>query len=94
MGEDTLSQIQAVAKPVNLKVGVSLSCTLCPEVVTAAQLMALKNPLIEIEMIDIFRYPEFKNKYSIMSVPAIVVDDTQIIFGKKSLEELVQIARM
>ncbi len=94
VGADALSEIQTVDKPVNLKIGVSLSCTLCPEVVAAAQLMALKYPLIEMEMIDIFRFPEFKNRYSIMSVPAIVVNDTQILFGKKSLEELVQIARM
>lgn len=91
VGADILSKIQALAKPVNLKIGVSLFCTLCPEVVTAAQLMALKNPLIEMEMIDIFRFPEFKNRYAIMSVPAIVVNDTQVLFGKKNLEELVQI---
>lgn len=93
VGADTLAAIQGVAKPVNLKIGVSLSCTLCPEVVTAAQLMAIKNPLIEMEMIDIFRFPEFKTKYAIMSVPAIVVNDSQVLFGKKSLEELVQIAK-
>ncbi|TCL72366.1 thioredoxin reductase (NADPH) [Hydrogenispora ethanolica] len=92
IGEDILAGIRSVAKPVNLKIGVSLSCTLCPDVVAAAQLMALKNPLIEAEMIDIARFPEFKQQYSILSVPAIVVNDTRLLFGKKSLEELLQIA--
>lgn len=77
----------------NIKIGVSLSCTLCPDVVASAQLMALRNPLIEAEMIDIFKFPEFKNRYSIMSVPAVVVNDTRLLFGKKSLEELIQLAR-
>lgn len=89
--EDDLIKIRAVNKPVNIKIGVSLSCTLCPDVVATAQLMALKNPLIEAEMIDISRFSEFRNKHSIMSVPAIVVNDTQLWFGKKSLEELLEI---
>lgn len=92
VGEDTLQKIGAVKKKVNLKIGVSLSCTLCPDVVTLSQLMALKNPLIEAEMIDVARFPDFKNKYSIMSVPAIVVNDEKLTFGKKSLEELLELA--
>lgn len=88
VGEDTLAGIKSVKKKVNLKVGVSLSCTLCPDVVTLTQLMAIHNPNIEAEMIDVARYPEFKNRYSIMSVPAIVINDQAIHFGKKNLAEL------
>jgi thioredoxin reductase (NADPH) len=86
--EDTLKKIRAVKDKVNLKIGVSLSCTLCPDVVTASQLMALKNPLVEAEMIDVARFPDFKNKHTIMSVPAIIVNDGKPSFGKKSLDEL------
>jgi thioredoxin reductase (NADPH) len=92
IGEDALEKIRAVKKKVNLKIGVSLSCTLCPDVVAASQLMALKNPLIEAEMIDVARFPDFKNKYSIMSVPAILVDDGKPSFGKKTLDELLVLA--
>ncbi len=92
IGEDTLSKIRSVKKKVNYKIGVSLSCTLCPDVVAASQLMALKNPLIEAEMIDVARFPDFKNRYSIMSVPAIVVNDDKLSFGRKSLEELLELS--
>jgi thioredoxin reductase (NADPH) len=91
MGEDTLSNIQAVKNKANIKIGVSLSCTLCPDVVAASQLIALKNPLIEAEMIDVSRFPDFKNKHSIMSVPAIIVNDGKPSFGKKSLDELLEL---
>jgi len=93
VSEESLAKIRSINKRVNIKVGVSLSCTLCPEVVTLAHLMALKNPLVEAEMIDVARYPEFKNKYSIMSVPAIVINDERIVFGKKNLEQLVELAK-
>lgn len=86
--EGLLQKIQAVEKPVNIKIGATLSCTMCPTVVTAAHLMALKNRNIQAEMIDIARYPEFKNRYSILSVPAIVINDERLEFGKKGVEEL------
>jgi thioredoxin reductase (NADPH) len=81
-------RIAAQERPVNIKVGVSLSCTLCPDVVAASQLMALRSPHITAEMIDVTHFPSFKNQWNIMSVPAIVIDDERISFGKKGLEEL------
>jgi thioredoxin reductase (NADPH) len=87
--EQLATRLASIDCPVNLKVGVSLSCTLCPDVVAAAQLMALRNPHITAEMIDVAHFPEFKSAWSIMSVPAVVVDDERISFGKKSIGEMV-----
>ena len=86
--EETLKKILAVNHKVNLKIGVSLSCTLCPDVVAASQLIAIKNPLVEAEMIDLAQFPDFKNHHTIMSVPAIIVNDGKPSFGKKNLDEL------
>ena len=88
--EGTLAKLASVTRKVNIRVGVSLSCTLCPDVVTATQLLAVHNPLVEAEMIDVAHYPDFKNKYAIMSVPAIVVDDGPVTFGKKTLDQLLE----
>ncbi|MDR3307396.1 MAG: thioredoxin family protein, partial [Coriobacteriales bacterium] len=87
--EALLTRIRAIDGKVNLKIGVSLSCTLCPDVVAATQLMALNNPHIEAEMIDVAHFPSFKNQYTIMSVPALVINDKDLHFGKKTLDELV-----
>lgn len=91
VSENILSRINKIDRKVNLKIGVSLSCTFCPDVVAVSQLMASKNSGIEAEMIDVARYPDFKNKYSIMSVPAIIVNDRDIVFGKKTAEEILDI---
>lgn len=93
VSEESLAKLRAVDKPVNIKVGVSLSCTFCPDVVTLTQLMAIQNPLVQAEMIDVARYPAFKNQYAIMSVPAIVVNDAQVTFGKRNLDQLVALAQ-
>ena len=34
-------------------------------------------------------YPEYKEKYNIMSVPCTIIDRKKVIFGKKSFEEIV-----
>jgi len=33
-------------------------------------------------------YPELKEKYNVMSVPCIVIDDKKTVFGKKNVEEM------
>jgi thioredoxin reductase (NADPH) len=81
-------RIAALKTPVNIKVGISLSCTLCPDVVAATQLMALRSPYVTAEMIDVAHFPAFKSRWKIMSVPAVVIDDERISFGKKSPEDL------
>ena len=75
--------------PANLKIGISLSCTMCPEVVQASQRIAILNHGITAEMIDLQHYPQIRDKYDIMSVPALIINDKDVLFGKKSVEELV-----
>ena len=42
-------------------------------------------------MVDLMHYPELKEKYRIMSVPCMVVNDSQVYFGKKNLEEVAEL---
>jgi thioredoxin reductase (NADPH) len=89
--ENQARRIAALDKKANIKIGVLLSCTMCPDVVAAAQLIALRNPNVTAEMIDLRHYPEFKEHWDILSVPAIVINDEQLKFGKLSLDELVDL---
>ena len=75
-----------------LKVLVSLSCTMCPELVTAAQRIAAENEAITAEVYDLTHFPELRDKYNVMSVPCLVIDDgAKITFGKKNIRQLVDI---
>lgn len=85
----SLEKIKKLSHKLNIKVGATLSCTMCPDVVVATQLIARHNPLIEAEMIDVSHFPHLREKHKIMSVPAIIVNDTHVTFGKRSLDELV-----
>lgn len=86
--ENLKEEVKKINKLVNLKVLVSLSCHICPEVVMNAQRLAVENKNIEVEMIDINLFPDIKAKYKIMSVPAIMKNDGDIIFGAKKIEDI------
>ena len=90
---NVLNDIKSIDKKINIKVAVSLSCHVCPDVVMAAQRIAIENPNIETEMLDLSNFPELKEKHKIMSVPAIIVNDSKVYFGGKKLEEIVNLLK-
>ena len=85
--ENTLARIKALP-PQLIQVGATLSCTMCPDAVQAAQLIARHNPNITAQMIDISKFPEFREKHKIMSVPAVIVNEASVSFGRKDLETM------
>lgn len=88
--EESKEKVSKVEERVNLKIGVSLACTKCPETVQSAQRLAVENKNIDIEVIDVFGFQDFKKKYDIMSVPAVVMNDVNLFFGQKDIPSLLR----
>ncbi|MCI6273461.1 MAG: FAD-dependent oxidoreductase [Coriobacteriaceae bacterium] len=83
--------IARIARLVGLRVLVGLSCTMCPDVVVACQRIAADNPLVTADVYDVNRFPALRERYDVMSVPCLVVDDgtgERVSFGKKGLSEV------
>lgn len=91
MDPTTRNRIQEIAEKKNLKILVSLSCTMCPETVMSAQKVAALSDRVEAEMFDLAHFPELKKKYKVMSVPCMILNDEQVYFGKKGIAEIVDI---
>ncbi|MGK0551311.1 FAD-dependent oxidoreductase [Enterococcus faecalis] len=73
-----------------IEIFVSLTCHFCPDVVAACQRIASVNHNVEAEMVDIGLFPELKKEKKIMSVPAMLIDGEQMIFGSKTMEEIIE----
>ena len=86
--DEVKSVLANVKDPVSIKVMVSLSCTMCPEVVMGSQRLAAGSDKITAEMYDLQHFPEIKQKYKIMSVPCMVINDKDVYFGKKNVNEI------
>ena len=82
------ARIASIQKPVQVQIAVSLSCHFCPEVVIAAQRIAMLNPRIEAEMVDVGLFHEFQRKYRLMSVPALIIQGKSVHFGPQSIEQI------
>lgn len=89
---NTIERIKSLP-PKDIKVAATLSCTMCPDVVQSTQLIARYNPNITAHMIDVSKFPQFKATYKIMSVPAIILDNDKTVFGKKSLDEIIELLK-
>lgn len=91
---DVKAKIDAIDTPTPITVMVSLSCTMCPELVTAAGRIATLNPNVQVDIFDLNHFPALKDKYNVMSVPCFVIGDKKPEFGKKNVEELVNLCSM
>ena len=73
-----------------MKILVTLSCTMCPDLVKAAQRIAVENSLITAQVYDIRHFEQLKNHYNVMSVPCLVANDEHVSFGKKNIHQILE----
>ncbi|WP_027644203.1 thioredoxin family protein [Enterocloster clostridioformis] len=89
----TRKKIERLDKRTNIKICVSLACHHCPLVVTACQQIAFLNPNIEAEMIDAALYDDLVAKYDIKRVPMMIINDSRIVMGSKTIDEIVTLLK-
>ncbi len=88
LDQTTREQITAITNKTDIKILVTLSCTMCPDLVVAAQRIAAANPNVSAHVYDIRHFEDLKEQYKVMSVPCMVINDDQVLFGKKNVSQL------
>ena len=83
-----VERVQRLNGPIRLRTFVSLSCTNCPDVVQALNLMATLHPDFEHETVDGAVLPEEVERLHIQGVPAVMRDEQLLSSGKTTLAEL------
>ena len=91
--EQTQKEIENITAPVDIKILVTLSCTMCPDLVVACQRIATLNPDIHAETYDIQHFDELRKKYNVMSVPCLVINDDIVSFGKKNINQVLDLLK-
>ncbi|MDO5351123.1 MAG: FAD-dependent oxidoreductase [Lachnospiraceae bacterium] len=91
LDDAVIRRIQRIQKPVEMEIMVSLSCTMCPELVTAAQRIASVNPWVRAQVYDLNHFPERKERYQVMSVPCMVINGGKPAFGKKEIQQILDL---
>ena len=93
MEDDVKAAIDAIDKEVKIRIVVSLTCTNCPDLVLAAQRIAALNPKVTTEIYDVNHFGNLKDKYQIMSVPCMLIDDKKPAFGKKDIRQVLELIK-
>ena len=91
MDENANQKIAAITKPIDMKILVTLSCTMCPDLVVAVQRIAAANPHITAHAYDIRHFESLKDQYKVMSVPCLVVNSKDVFFGKKNIRQILDL---
>ena len=90
LDDATKHQIGTIQEKTDIKILVTLSCTMCPDLVVAAQQIAAKNSNITAHVYDIRHFEDIKSQYNVMSVPCMVINDDKVIFGKKNVSQILE----
>lgn len=87
--DETLSQrIKNLKGKIVIKSYISLTCTNCPEVVKALNVISILNPNVRHEIIDGALYQEEIEQLNIQAVPTVYANGEVLHIGRSSLGEL------
>jgi alkyl hydroperoxide reductase subunit F len=89
--EGIKARVRALRGPAALRTYVSLSCTNCPDVVQALNLMALLHPGISHEMVDGELCQDEVERLGLQGVPAVFAGDKLVHVGKGAFAQLVEL---
>jgi glutaredoxin-like protein len=92
----TKEALSKIEKPVHLQVFVSPTCPYCPGAVILAHKFAIECDLVSADMVETSEFPHLVQKYQVMGVPKIVVNEEFSVLGavpeEKVLEEITKAA--
>lgn len=75
LSQPTKERLKSISKPVHIQVFITPTCPYCPRAVRTAHQFAMENQLIQADMVEATEFPELSNKYSVMAVPKIVINE-------------------
>jgi len=75
LSEKTKSILADVKAPVHIQVFVTLTCPHCPTAAAVAHKLAIESDFVRADVIDSSEFPQLAQKYSVMGVPKIVINE-------------------
>ena len=64
---------------------------MCPDLVVAVQRVAAESPCVTAEVYDVRHFEGLKDRYQVMSVPCLVINNETVSFGKKNLQQVLDL---
>jgi len=81
LSEETKQKLASINKPVHIQVFVTLTCPYCPLTVELAHKFAIESDFIRADGVEIGEFPHLAQKYSVMGVPKLLVNEKKELLG-------------
>jgi glutaredoxin-like protein len=81
LAPETLEILKPLDRNVHIQVFVTPTCPYCPIAVKTAHRFAFAKEQVRADMVESTEFPHLANKYGVVSVPKIIVNDTFSIEG-------------
>lgn len=88
--ESVKSAVKGISKKVDIKVFVTPTCPYCPRAVRTAHQIAMENSNVKASMIEATEFMDLSNRYGVMGVPKVVINDSVSFEGALPEEEFVR----
>ncbi|HHR85866.1 MAG TPA: glutaredoxin, partial [Candidatus Acetothermia bacterium] len=75
LAPETKDALAHLAEPVHIQVFVTPSCPYCPKAVRMAHMMAMESDKVTADMVMANEFPQLSNKYNVMAVPKVVINE-------------------
>ena len=73
--DETKETLKKLKDPVRIQVFITLTCPYCPKAVEMSHRVAMESDLVTAEMIESSEFPTLVQKYNVMSVPRVIIND-------------------
>lgn len=75
LSKRTKEALASIENPIKIQVFVTLTCPYCPKAVSLAHQFAFESDQIRGEMVEATEFPHLAQKYAVMAVPKVVINE-------------------
>jgi glutaredoxin-like protein len=75
LSDKTKEILADIKAPVHIQVFVTLTCPHCPAAAAIAHKLAIENDMIKADVIDASEFPALAQKYTVIGVPKIIINE-------------------
>jgi len=90
LSEIIKKKLADIKKPVHLQVFVSPTCPYCPKAARIAHQFAIENEFIRADVIEMTEFPYLVQRYGVMSVPHVVINEDTSFVGAQPPEVFIE----
>jgi len=81
LSEETKAKLKSLDKPAHIQVFVTLTCPYCPVAAALAHKFAIESDMVKADVIEIAEFPYLGQKYSVMGVPKLIINERTELVG-------------